>query len=954
MFDKIREVYLEEYHGKGTLYRHKASGMEAFHIKNDSEELSCAFMFATPSQDDMGVAHILEHTVLAGSGRYPVKDPFDAVLKSSPNTFLNALTYTDKTVFPFASPLKKDFDILFGIYADSVFNPLLRKENFEQQGIRFFDDKFDGVVFNEMCGATSSEDDFVSDYCVKKLYEGTAATYKSGGDPIYIADLTYEEFTDRYRSWYSPANCRLFLFGDLNAEEYLQKLENLYLDEENLKKWKGIKFIPSPEKYAVKEYHPVREKVPCPVENTNSVVMTWLTTPTTDPLENLTLNILVDILLGDPGAPLYKAATESDLGVDLNSMSGTDVDFPLMPFIYGFTGAKKDKEDQIEAFIMEELGKIVKNGLDPLQVEAAIKRREFKMQEIQGSDLPYGLSAAFRSSRNWLRGGNPEDALIVKPVLDSLKEKVKQGPYFEQWIEKNLLNNPRRCLLTVYYDKNYEDNKQDILKQKLVKRKAEYTEEELNKRKECFESFVNSEDSPEDLATIERIKISDLPTNIPVFKQEYKKVQNAQVLVYPIFTNGIVYLNIAFNTMGLTLEEKKLLPLLTRLMEMCSTKKNDYVKIGSLCKLYMGDFSISISNGLDQNSQMQSFVYVKTKMLYEDLENAVNLTEEILNQCILSDTDRIKVSVTEICTDFESEYLYNAHRFAMLKAGSMVSESMLESEITGGTSCYQNMKQISDSKDSFKTLSAQLTNLHSKIFNQNNMTVQIATEEQYMEQALNTVDAMICKFSKLNNVRSADLVGKLSEQTQNQCFLTVSNGPAYNAMISKLTDTDQKKIVAKMLYASALGNGKLWDVVRGKNGAYGVFSTVNLQEKLLIFVSYRDPNIEKTFEAFEDCLDTEISDEEKDFVIVSVIGKELKPLTPQGRAVEAFRRYLYSMTDELYLQRRQAMLSLTIQDVKEAAQELKEVVEKQNFKATICGQEMLKDKNAENITRVGL
>lgn len=411
MFEKVKTVELKDYKSDGTLYRHNKTGMEVFHLKNNSTELTCCFMFATPSRDDMGVAHILEHTVLCGSEHYPVKDPFSQVLLSSPNTFLNAMTYTDKTVYPFASPLKKDFDILFGIYADAVFAPLLRRESFEQEGVRFFGKSFDGVVYNEMTGALSSSDDITQSYCMRDLFEGTPFMYESGGNPLYIADLTYEEYIERYKDWYSPSNCRLFLFGDLDPYEYMNKIEELYLTDEKLKNFSGKKYSSAACHYKLKDKFNLRVTKPCPQKDCSSTVLTWLTKPAEDSLEVLTLTILVDILLGDPGAPLYKAVCDSGLGDDLNPLSGTDPDIPLMPFIVGFTGSGKHTQDEIENFLITTLKKIADNGLDSEQVEACVRRQEFRLHENVGSGEPYGITAALRCARTWLRDRNAEDAL---------------------------------------------------------------------------------------------------------------------------------------------------------------------------------------------------------------------------------------------------------------------------------------------------------------------------------------------------------------------------------------------------------------------------------------------------------------------------------------------------------------------------------------------------------------
>lgn len=260
MFDLVRRTHFGEYDGEGLLYVHRGTGMEVFHIRNNDSELCANFMFSTPSQDDKGVAHILEHTVLCGSRMFPVKDPFSLALQSSPNTFLNAVTFCDKTMFPLASPLKKDFDNLFDIYADAVFAPLLRRESFLQEGVRCFGGRFDGVVFNEMCGARSTEESMVQTYSTRFLYEGTPCQFDSGGDPLAIIDLGYDEYRERYAKWYSPSNCRLFLFGDMDTSEYLEKLETRYL----CKAEKGCKIIPKSEYYEQKHIKPFRKRVGCP------------------------------------------------------------------------------------------------------------------------------------------------------------------------------------------------------------------------------------------------------------------------------------------------------------------------------------------------------------------------------------------------------------------------------------------------------------------------------------------------------------------------------------------------------------------------------------------------------------------------------------------------------------------------------------------------------------------
>ncbi|MCF0238670.1 MAG: insulinase family protein, partial [Sphaerochaetaceae bacterium] len=376
-------------------------------------------MFNTPSEDDKGIAHIIEHTVLCGSKRFPVKDPFSQAILSSPNTFLNAMTFSDKTMYPLASPLKKDFDNLFDIYADAVFAPLLRRESFMQEGIRNIE-TFDGIVFNEMCGSRSTEDAIVQAYSTKALFEGTPAQYESGGVPLAIADLTYEEYLERYKKWYSPSNCRLFMFGDLDIEEYLNKLEKRYLEDVQ----RGLTIVEDFNNYKKEKPKAFRTKAYCPTKNANTILLTWLTQPASDPFERLTLNLLVSILLGNPGAPLYKAIIESGLGEDLSPQSGMDPDYPIMPFSVGFCGAKKGHEDEIEEFLLKTLKDFVEKGIPEAAISSAMKRQEFKLLEVKSSDYPYGIATAIGVSRVWLRGVDPFEGLKNKELFEKLKNEV--------------------------------------------------------------------------------------------------------------------------------------------------------------------------------------------------------------------------------------------------------------------------------------------------------------------------------------------------------------------------------------------------------------------------------------------------------------------------------------------------------------------------------------------------
>ena len=905
-------------------------------------------MFSTPSEDSKGVAHILEHTVLCGSKRFPVKDPFTQVLLSSPNTFLNAITFTDKTMYPFASPLKKDFDILFDIYADAVFAPLLRRGSFLQEGIRAFDGKFDGVVFNEMCGARSTEDSVVQFCSTRDMFKGTPYEYDSGGDPLHIVDLTYEEYLRRYEKWYCPSNCRLYLYGDLDAKEYLDKIEQRYLKGRK----KGEKIIPKSENYLMKQLKPIQIHESCPSGDARSVVLTWLTTEGDDTLEVLTVSVLVDILLGNPGAPLYKAITESDLGLDLNPLSGTDVDSPVLTFTVGFSHARKNAEKEIESFILDQISSYVRDGLPKDAVDAAIKRLEFKEQEIPTGGIPFGIGTCLKIARSWMRGKDPYDAAAGFERLKRLKERVASGRYFEDWMQKNLLENERRCLLTVESSDSFDSDFHACLDRKYEQKLSSGLD--VKKERAAFEKFINTPDSPESLATIDRITLSDLPKTIARYDQTKTRLSGKAVLLdYRVFTRGIVYLSIAFDTRNLSLEEKKYLPLLVRAMQMCGTKKHSFSQISTLVKMLTGSFFMYPNAGSDVHHNPVSTVVLKSKALKEDLPQALDLIAEILTECDLSDEQRLRASLLDMITEFESGYTYSGNSYAVMNASSVFSASAYESEINMGTALWLHLvalkKDLENGKMSYKALSAVLTKLWEKVFVQKAMTIHIGHDEDD-EDRTQLICSFTDKFKEGKFVRKADYYKNYSAQKpygslKSPLAFTVPSGPAFNALAVKYNRTDEKKYVAAMLLASVLSSGYLWDTVRGKMGAYGVESHVDGMEDLFVFSSYRDPGIDGTYKVFRKALSHKIDPTEIEYAIVTIIGKEIRPRSPQTKSSEAFSRALFGNSTALYLKRRRLLLQMTQADLEQVASEIAKALDKDSSATVVCGQDVGRKQN---------
>ncbi|MGN1163635.1 MAG: insulinase family protein, partial [Candidatus Ornithospirochaeta sp.] len=538
-----------DYRGTGYLFRHERTGFQVYHLKNDNKERFFSYTIYTPPEDNTGVFHILEHTVLTGSKKYPVRDPFMALSRNSCNTFLNAMTAPDRTDYPAASPVKKDFDNIFSVYTDAVFAPLLRKEDFMQEGIRLSSAgglHFEGVVFSEMQGDISSHQSVVQNASTRPLFdEDSPYRHEFGGNPPEITDLTYEKFIETYNRYYVPANMTLFLFGDLDVEEKLEMLDEEYLS----KREKGEKApraaSPSPWTEPRRFYATSSADED---DDSSSIMVSWLLGPSDDPRLNTELSLVVDVLLGSPGCPLYRRIVESGIGRDISSESGMSDAYRNLTFSVGFSGSEKGREDEAEAFILSSLEEIVEEGLDPVLVESSLRRMEFRIQEISDG-LPEGYRIYFtRIDKGWAYGKNPSDMLQTLSMVNEIRKSIQENPkYVEDWIRTNLLENKHRLLSVVSMDNGTEVRAKKEIEDKLQEHKGRWNKNE----EEAFLLFEDGEDSPEALSTLPRLELSDIPSELSTIDRSVDE----DIVKSEIESNGIVYADIAFDISDFTMEE---------------------------------------------------------------------------------------------------------------------------------------------------------------------------------------------------------------------------------------------------------------------------------------------------------------------------------------------------------------------------------------------------------------
>ena len=472
---RVRKVSsLPDYRAEGILLEHEATGFTVYYVACSDSECFFSYTAYTPPENSRGIAHIIEHTVLSGSSRYPVKDPFMHLVRNSCNTFLNALTGVDRTYFPAASTVARDFDNLFSVYTDAVFSPLLREEAFMQEGIRISSEgglHFEGVVFSEMLGEMAEHGYVVSSASTRPLFGDSPYQYESGGDAREICELSYGEYLDAYRRFYAPANLSLFLYGDMDITDKLELLDREYLSGRD--KGRRIERIGLAERWK----EPRRFDAVSSAEDgdtDSSVMVSWLLGDNATPGESTLLSLMVDILLGSPGCPLYKAIAESGLGKDLSSESGMSSSYRELTFSAGFSGADPGRAEEIEDFILSTLREIASAGFDRKAVEAAIRRMEFSTKEIPGG-IPQGMRLFFQAEKALTFGGDP--ALFLAPVdtIRSIRKAWEDNPrFFEEWLMSSLVENPHRLLSVVRKDKDHGSEIEKAIASVLEKRKGEF------------------------------------------------------------------------------------------------------------------------------------------------------------------------------------------------------------------------------------------------------------------------------------------------------------------------------------------------------------------------------------------------------------------------------------------------------------------------------------------------
>jgi len=949
---------LPEFRSQGIHLIHQPTGMEVMALQNEDPENLFAFSFKTFPEDSTGVAHILEHSVLSGSKKFPVKDPFLNLLKGSINTFLNAFTFPDKTVYPGASANKKDYYNLMTVYADAVFNPLLKKEVFMQEGHRIQVDQEgnlsrSGIVFNEMKGNYSNPDSIAAEWSLRSVFESGPYSYDSGGDPKYIPNLTYEQFLDFHSTLYHPSNCQLFLYGNIPLAEQLEYLEQEYLSSFTDKKPPRI--LPATPSWS----EPRSIEVPFPASpdadksRESSVLISWKTAGIQDPVEILSLDVLSELLIGHSGSPLLKALVDSGIGEDLSPVSGLETEVRDTVFTVGLRGMDPQDRDKLQTLVRETLKSIKEEGFSRDAVEGTIQIFEFQHREIKGG--PAGLRLMRRALRGWLHGQDPFESTRFTPWMEEVKERFAQNPqYFVEVMEKWLVQNPHYAVITLYPDPELQHRQEEeaVMELKSLKEGLSADDwDKLKKDQEAFEAFQNTPDTPEDLNKIPFLTLDDLPRKVRTLTPEVLVEDPVKITGQRDFTNGIEYTDFVFSLENLDPAFMPWMQLFRKALTGTGTANYTYGQLEEAIRLKTGGLSIypSIATSLATEEPLSRF-FIRLKYLPQYRQGAMELLGDILTSADFSNRKRIKELLLELRNDTKSHVIPAGNSYAANRAASHFNETLRREEEINGISQVFFLDQLSDDLEAdqegtLNRIIQVLTSINKALFLQKDLRINILSqEEQIPQELLRELNAFV-KRLPVDPVK-ASLPPFEGPNRGNKEAWTIPAGVGYVASAIPARKLGQKGYAASLVLSHFLRTGFLWESIRMRGGAYGASANASALEGIFAFSTYRDPQIQSSLEAFVKGLEMVstggVSPKDLELAIIGVVGREEHPLGPTEKLMIGYKREALDISDALRQEKRTQILNLKGEDLAEAATFLLNQLDKQSI-CVISGEELIKN-----------
>ena len=914
----------------GYLCRHKKTGARVVLLSNDDENKVFYIGFRTPPEDSTGVAHILEHSVLCGSRNFPVKDPFVEVLKGSLNTFLNAMTYSDKTIYPLASCNDKDFKNLMHVYLDAVFYPNIyrREAIFRQEGWHYELDEdtgelsYNGVVYNEMKGAFSSPEDVLDREIMNSLYPHTTYGCESGGDPEAIPSLSYEQFLNFHRTYYHPSNSYIYLYGDMDMAERLEFIDEHYLsDFEALLVNSQVDTEPAFKETVrkVREY-PINHGED--VEDNTFLACNFSVGDSLDRELYVAMQILDYALCSAPGAPLKQALVDRGLGKDVHSSCERGIKQPFFSIVS--KGVSPKKEQEFLEVIRQVLTDISQNGFDERALLAGINYYEFKYREADFGSTPKGLMYGIQVLDSWLYDDSkPFIHIEAGATFAVLRERVKQG-YFEGLVKKYLLENPHASLVVLKPVEGLGEVKEAALKEKLAKRKARMSEEELRQIRDTFrdlEEFRNTEDDPEDIKKLPMLVKSDIGREAAKLSNRGTMLGDTFTLHHDLSTNGIGYLRLIFKCNDIPKEYFPYIGLLKGCLILLNTENYSYGDLFNEINLLTGGMAAvnNVYGDVGDPDRYTVTLELKVKALYNNLKQAVALMEEILLSSDYADTKRLGEILAEGKSRMQDQMTSAGYIVATGRAASYSSDAGAASEELSGIAFYRVIAELANHFEERKEeLAEDLKTLSRMVFRPENLMVDFVGDKA----ALASLEGPVSHLkARLYTEPVPKAFYRPAAEKKNEGFMTSAQvqyvSRAGNFKKKGLPYRGDLKVLKVMMEYEYL-----WVNVRVRGGAYGCMCSFGKSGDSY-FTSYEDPNLRKTLEVFEDAAEyvREFQADERimtQYIIGAVSALDI-PLSPAAKGLRSLSAHMMGVTDELLQQERDQVLKAQPSDIRELA-----------------------------------
>jgi Zn-dependent M16 (insulinase) family peptidase len=929
-FKKVWERRIRELKTEAALFRHVKTGAELLSLSNDDENKVFGITFRTPASDSTGLPHIVEHSVLCGSRKYPVKEPFVELLKGSLQTFLNALTYPDKTCYPVASQNVQDFYNLIDVYLDAVFYPRLTPMILQQEGWHLELEKvedplvYKGVVFNEMKGVYSSPDSLLSEYSQQSLFPDNTYGFDSGGNPREIPNLMFKEFKAFHEKYYHPSNARIYFYGDDDPEN------RLHLVDDYLKNFECLDIDSTIElQQPFERPRKITRSFPAGEDEGSKgmVTLNWLLNEGTDGEANLAFHVLEYILLGMPGSPLRKALIDSNLGEDLAG-EGLSNELRQMYFSTGLKGIDLKDVGKMAHLIQGTLFRLAKEGIDPDTVEAALNTIEFSLRENNTGSYPRGLGHMLKALNTWLYDEDPLTLIAFETPLETLKARLSTGePVFEEMIDCWFVDNPHRTTLILKPDKELAEKERAAEQAKLSEIRKAMTSEALQDvvaQARNLKQMQETPDSPEALATIPTLSIEALDKinkTIPLSVLEQIKTP---ILYHDLFTNGIVYLDVGFDLHALPQTLLPYVHLFGRALLEMGTETEDYVSLSQRISRKTGGIRPSIlTSVIKEEQKAAAWLFLRGKAMESQTTELVDILRDVLLNVRLDSRDRFRQMVLEEKARQEQKLMSMGHQMVSLRLSAHFHEAEWAAEQMNGVTTLFFLRRLAKAVDEgWSGVLADMEEIRSILLNRDAMLLNVTVDETGWSDCRSQVNGVMEALPASTRRRAVWAPERPAEFEG----MTVPSQVNYVAKGVNIFEGGYRFHGSSLVICRYLRNVWLWDRIRVQGGAYGGFCHFNRLSGVFSFVSYRDPNISKTLEVFDQTADflntATLHEDELVRSIIGTIGDIDQYMLPDAKGYVSMVRHITGQTEKERQQIREEVLNTTASDFRGFGQAL--------------------------------